>query len=282
MARDIAKTAVVTGAGSGLGRELALGWAGQGFKVGLADIDIEGAEQTLEMVRQAGGSGETWRCDVRSLDEVEAMADHFFDAWGKVGILANNAGVADAGFVGDIPIENWARTLETNLWGVIHGCHAFLPRMKKQGGGHIVNTASAAGVINLPEMAPYNVTKAAVISLSETLKVELAPSRIGVTVICPSFFETHLEENTTYTDEWQGEFVHQVFANARMTSEDIAELVLKAVRKNRLYVVPQLSAKVGWLAKRMNQKLFYSVFAAFYRTPLGKPLIMLAAKRGLL
>ena len=123
---DIPKTVVVTGAGSGVGRAMAMAWAREGFKVGVSDIDMEGAGETLEMVMRAGGSGETFRCDVQDPGEVQAMAAHFFDSWGKVGILVNNAGVADVGIVGDISLENWKRTIDTSLWGTIYGCHARL------------------------------------------------------------------------------------------------------------------------------------------------------------
>ena len=190
MKANYPKNVVITGAASGLGRALALAWAREGWKIGIADIDTDGAAQTLTMVEQAGGTGEIFRCNVRNLEEIEAMADHFFASWGSVGVIVNNAGVADVGCVGDIHIENWERMLDTSLWGVIYGCHAFIPRMKEQGGGYIVNTSSAAGLICLPHMAPYNVAKAGVISLSETLKCELSSSGIGVTVICPTFFNT--------------------------------------------------------------------------------------------
>ncbi len=279
---DIPRTIVITGAGSGLGRAMALAWAREGFEVGVCDIDMEGAAETLEMVRRACGTGEVNRCDVRDPDAVQAMAGHFFDAWGKVGILVNNAGVADAGCVGDIPLENWKRTIDTSLWGAVYGCHAFLPRMKAQGGGHIVNTASAAGLLNVPEMGPYNVVKAGIISLSETLKVELAPFKIGVTVLCPSFFKTNLYKTITCTDEWETELVDALFSNARVTAEEVAEHAVKAVRKNRLFVVPQFTPRWGWRIKRMNPGIFCGALAAGYRTPLGKPVAMFFAKRGMI
>jgi NAD(P)-dependent dehydrogenase (short-subunit alcohol dehydrogenase family) len=279
---DIPRTAVITGAGSGLGRAMALTLAREGFKVGAADIDLEGARETVEMVRRAGSEGEAIRCDVRSLEEVQAMADHFFDAWGEVGIIANNAGVADVGYVGDIPLHCWQRIMETSLWGVIYGCHAFLPRMKASGAGHVINTGSAAGFMNLPEMAPYNIVKAGVISLSETLRVELTPFKVGVTVLCPSFITTNLDKTATVTDPWQGELVTALFENAKVTPEEISEAMLKAVKRNRLYVVPQFTPRWGWRLKRLNPGAFTAGFAAAYNTTFGKPVAMFFARRGMI
>jgi NAD(P)-dependent dehydrogenase (short-subunit alcohol dehydrogenase family) len=261
---------------------MAVAWAREGFKVGITDINMDGARETLDMVRHAGADGDVMMCDVRSAEDVRAVADHFFETWGKVGILINNAGVADVGFVGDIPIENWERTINTSLWGAIYGCHAFVPRMRVQGGGHIVNTASAAGLMNLPEMGPYNVVKAGIISLSETLRVELAPFGIGVTVLCPSFIRTNLCDTVTCTDEWQTELVDALFRYARVTPEEVADCTLKAVKKKRMYVVPQFTPKWGWRLKRLNPGAFTAGFAAAYKTPFGKPAAMFFARRGLI
>lgn len=278
---DIPRTAVITGAGSGVGRAMALAWAREGFKAGIADISLPAAEETLELVRSAGGEGEVMHCDVRQVKDVKALADHFFGTWKEVGILVNNAGVADAGYVGDIPLDNWGRTINTSLWGTIYGCHVFVPRMKAQGGGHIVNTASAAGLLNMPEMAPYNVAKAGIISLSETLRAELHPHGIGVTVLCPSFIRTNLVNATTTTDPWQSELVEALFTNAKITPDEVVDATIKAVRKNRMYVVPQFTPRWGWRIKRLNPGAFTAGFASSYKAPYGKRLAMFFARRGM-
>lgn len=279
---DIPRAAVITGAGSGLGRAMALAWAREGFKIGATDVSLPAVEETIEMVKNAGGDGEAMRCDVRLVKDIRAVADHFFRIWGKVGILANNAGVADVGYVGEIPLDNWGRTIDTSLWGTIYGCHVFVPRMKAQGGGYIVNTASAAGLMNMPEMAPYNVVKAGVISLSETLRVELAPHNIGVTVLCPSFIKTNLIRNVTTTDAWQSELVEALFGNARVTAEEVVEATLKAVRRRRIYVVPQFTPRWGWRMKRLNPGAFTAGFASGYNAPFGKRVAMFFARRGMI
>lgn len=274
------KTAVVTGAGSGLGRALALDLGGRGWTVGIVDINMVGAQATLDLVEKAGAAGGVFHCDVRDLDQVTSTAQHFFDEWGGVGLLVNNAGVAAGGFVGDIDMDDWMKVIDTNLWGTIHGCHAFIPRMKAQGGGHIANVASFAGIMCLPEMAPYNVAKAAVISLSETLRSELAPDRIGITVACPSFFETNLIDDMPYTDEFQIQFARAAFTNAKVSSGDIAHAILKAVDRNKLYVFPQFASKWTRVSKGIAPSVHYGVLAWLCRTGRSRPLIMWMARRG--
>lgn len=278
-----AKTAVITGAAYGLGKAYALAWARRGWRIGLVDIVTEEAERTLDEVRRAGGSGEVYGCDVSSLEQVQALADEVFSAWGEVGLLINNAGVFGAGPVGDAAMEDWRRIIDINFWGVVHGCHAFIPRMREQGFGHIVNTASAGGVISTPETAPYNASKAGVISVSETIKSELAPYGVGVTVACPTFIDTHLLSSMTIT---QGTPIRDIakaaFENSRMSADEIAEKVMRAVEKNRLYVFPQLSSKVLWMNKRIWPAFYFALLSYLYRQDLSEPLFSWLAKKGMI
>lgn len=274
------KTAVVTGAASGLGRALSLDLARSGWTIGIADIDLEGARETVELVKGCGGSGEAYRCDVRSVEEVSAMAGHFFDEWGKVALLVNNAGVAVAGLVGDVEVGEWRRIVDINMWGTVFGCHAFIPRMKAQGGGHILNIASAAGIVSLPEMAPYNMVKAAVISLSETLHSELAPCHIGVTVGCPTFFKTNLLDTMSCTDDFQSQFAHAAFDNATMTTEEVASRLLKAVWKNRLYAFPQRKGWLTWVLKRISPSAHHGVLKLMNGSGTGRSVLKMLADKG--
>ena len=281
MSRLDGKKVVITGAASGLGRALALALARKGCRIGIVDINTERAQETLEMVVAHGGSGEIYELDVRVAIDWEAMAGHFFTSWGGVDVLVNNAGVAVTGFVGDIPVENWEWIFSINFWGMVYGCHTFIPRMKAQGGGHIVNVASAAGLLSLQEMAPYNTTKAAVIALTETLRSELSPFKIAVTVVCPMFFNTHLLDDMRYTDEFETEFAHATFDNARMSADEVAQAVLKAIEKKRLYAIPQRSGRVLWALKRMRPGLYHGALAFFNRYKMGRPLFMWMARKGL-
>ena len=281
MKADIVRTAVITGASSGLGRALCLGLAREGWAVGITDVNMSVAEDTLLEVERAGGCGAVFECDVCDPARVSVMADYFHEVLGSVGMLVNCAGITAAGFMGDIPIEDWRRAIDTDLMGVIHTCHAFVPVMRVRGGGHIVNIASLAGVICLPEMGPYNCAKAAVVALSETLRTELAPARIGVTVVCPTFFPSNILATMTYTDESQRDFAEATFRNAKMTAEEVADRVIKAVQKNRFYVFPQPSAMVSWALKRYAPRFNASVNPYLYKVGIGKPLMMFAARRGM-
>ncbi len=263
-------TAVITGAASGIGRELAQVLARDRCDLLLSDINPTGLEKTLELVRQVGGIGETHLCDVSQLDQVMAMADHCFGKWGRTDILINNAGVAVSGVTGSIPIADWQWAMNVNFWGVLHGCHAFIPRMKKQNHGHILNVASIAGIVSIPEMGPYNAAKAAVIALSETLRSELAPAQIGVSVLCPSHIKTNLLNNMRYTDEFQRIMANTGFDHARITPAEAAEATVKAMKKNKLYIIPQGPAKSAWLFKRMAPALYFACLSKLTRASWGK------------
>ena len=287
MAFRHAGTVVITGAASGLGRAFALAWAEKGFEVGILDIDVEGARETREMIEKAGGRGEVFRCDVSSLDEVEAAADHFFARWEAVGILVNNAGIGGGGAVGEIPIRDWEKVVGIDLWGVIYGCHAFIPRMKEQGGAHIVNVSSLAGLISAPRFASYNMSKAAVVALSQTLKTELASSGIGVTVVCPPVVKTDILENTlgmvdevVYDIASELELLRTAMSASRITPGDIAAMTVRAVEKNRLYVIPGIPLRLSWLNARLAPSLFYGLSAVLASRGWHEPVYRFLARRG--
>ncbi|KQC10131.1 MAG: hypothetical protein APR62_12650 [Smithella sp. SDB] len=274
--------AVVTGAASGLGRALAVVLAQRGAHILIVDIDKNGANETLKLVCKAGGSGEIFICDVSRKEDVQKMAEHSFSKWKRVDLLINNAGVASSGFVGDVPLKDWEWIIGISFWGVIYGCHFFIPRMKAQGtGGHIVNVASAAGLLCMPEMAPYNVVKAGIISLSETMKTELAPYDIGVTVVCPTFFNTNLSKTLRYVDPFQKTFSTAAFENGRLSAEKIAGMILKTVDKNRLYLIPQMTGRFAWVIKRFSPGLFYYIIASMMRRKIGERFLLFLARRGL-
>ena len=134
----------------------------------------------------------------------EALAAEADRAFGGTDLVVNNAGVAVGGPVGAVPLDDWKWIFGVNLWGVIYGCHVFVPRFKAQGHGHVINVASAAGLLSAPEMGPYNVTKAGVVALSETLAAELSGTGVGVTVLCPTFFRTNILASSPRPHEPQG------------------------------------------------------------------------------
>ncbi|MBW1990224.1 MAG: SDR family oxidoreductase [Deltaproteobacteria bacterium] len=262
------KRIFVTGAGSGFGKALSLAFAKRGWKIACADIKPDRAEQTAKEVRALGGDPLVVECDVTKFPQVEKAGKTVKDAWGGMDIVVNNAGVAGAGYVKDITSSQWDWILAINLKGVIHGCRVFIPMMEEQGGGHIVNMASSAGIANLPEMSCYNVTKAAVISLTETLKTELSPKNIGVTVLAPTFFKTGLMEEFRCTDERQRKMAESFFARSLVTAEDVAEATIKAIRKNRLYVIPQIDGKFVFMLKRLAPESYFKGLAYLYKRGL--------------
>ena len=258
------KTVVITGAGSGLGRGLALDFSKLGWRVVVSDINLERAEETVRLMK-GNGQGLVVKCDVTKPEEVEALADTVLAAWGSADIIINNAGVPVVGFMEKITLEDWKFEIDMMLMSVIYGCRTFIPIFKKQGWGHIVNVASSAGIVSLPEMSPYNATKAGVISLSETLRVELKGSNIGVTVVCPTFFKSNLLDQFRVTDERQLRMADSFFNRFSFgTAESVSTATLKAIKKNKLFVLPQPDAKLFWFMKRMAPNTFFNVNAFMY------------------
>ncbi len=259
------KTAVITGAGSGFGRELSLAFAELGWKVACADINITRAEETAQIVSNSGGQAVAIQCDVRKSEEVETLAGAVFTRWNSADIIINNAGVPVIGIMEKIPVDDWKYEIDVMLMSVIYGCRTFIPYFKKQGWGHIVNTASAAGICCLPEMGPYNATKAAVIALSETLRSELKGYNIGVTVACPTFFKTNLMDQARYTDDHQLKMADAFFNKYSFgTIESVTKKTMKAIQKNKLYVIPQPDAKIFRFLKRMTPQIHHDLTGFLY------------------
>lgn len=265
MDRFKTKTAIITGAGSGFGRGLSLAFANLGWKVACADINTARAEETAELVSRAGGQALAIKCDVTKSEEVENLAAAVFAKWNSADIVINNAGVPVIGIMERIPVEDWKYEIDIMLMSVIYGCRTFIPAFKKQGWGHIVNTASAAGICCLPEMGPYNTTKAAVIALSETLRSELKGFNIGVTAVCPTFFKTNLMDQARSTDEHQLKMADAFFNRFSFgTIESVTKKTMKAIQKNKLYVIPQPDAKIVRFLKRMTPQIHHDFTGFLY------------------
>jgi NAD(P)-dependent dehydrogenase (short-subunit alcohol dehydrogenase family) len=192
------KTAVITGAGSGIGRAIALALAEAGTNIVVADIQEPTATAVAGEVRARGVRALPVTCDVARHGSVITLAERAYAEFGAVDILCNNAGVSWRPYRGivDATLDDWQFILGINLWGVIHGLDVFLPRMRRQDGEkHIVNTASLGGLLPLEGHVPYSSSKAAVVSLSEAIAHELKPHGFGVTILCPGPVRTNLGEN---------------------------------------------------------------------------------------
>jgi len=249
--------AVVTGAGSGLGRAFCLVLARtRHARIVCADIDEAAAHRTAAEV-----GGTAVRCDVARVEEVEALAATAERALGGVDLVVNNAGVAVGGRVGEVPLDDWRWIMGVNLWGVIYGCHVFAPRLRAQGSGHILNVASAAGLLAPPGMAPYNVTKAAVVALSETLSAELKDAGVGITVLCPTFFRTNIAASSRAVDNKQRALIEKLMSQSKIQADDVARLALDAAAHNELYALPHADGRWMWRLKRAAPSSFASMSA---------------------
>ncbi|MEH6569910.1 MAG: SDR family NAD(P)-dependent oxidoreductase [Halioglobus sp.] len=191
------KVAFVTGAAGGIGLGITKAFIARGMSVMLADIESETLEKTVDALRKDGATVEGVVCNVADVNAVRAAAQKTIEAFGKVHVVVNNAGVGGGGGeTGTIPIEDWQWTVDVNLMGVVYGCETFVPLIKQHGeGGYIVNTASMAGHIGIPGMAPYTATKFAVVGYSESMNAELAPQGIGVAVLCPAWVKTQIADS---------------------------------------------------------------------------------------
>jgi NAD(P)-dependent dehydrogenase (short-subunit alcohol dehydrogenase family) len=269
MKRFPKKRVVITGAGSGLGRAMSIEFAKRGWRVCVSDIDMERAKATETLVSQSGGTPVVMRCDVTQPEQLESLANSLKSKWDGVDIVVNNAGVAAAGYMEKITLKTWDWIITLNLKSVIYGCRAFIPLLEAQGNGYIVNVASNAGIASLPEMSCYNVTKAGVISLSETLKVELKSKNIGVSVVAPTFFKTNLMDQFTSPDPRQRRLANAFFDKSKVTSGDVARHVLRSIERNKLYVITQTDGKFCWFCKRMTPETYFKVLGWIYKSGLG-------------
>ena len=191
------KVAVVTGAASGIGLGMARRLAAADMKLVMADIEVEPLRAAAADLEAAGATVLTEVCDVSVGEQVDALAEAAVAAFGAIHVACNNAGVGSGGPMWELTTHDWEWVLGVNLWGVIHGVRAFVPRMIEAGEGHVVNTASIAGLTSAPFMGPYNVSKHGVVTLSETLARELSVTQhdIGVSVLCPAWVRTQIHQS---------------------------------------------------------------------------------------
>jgi NAD(P)-dependent dehydrogenase (short-subunit alcohol dehydrogenase family) len=262
------KVAAVTGAASGLGRSMALAFAAEGMDVALADVDQEGLLKTQEGVGGHGVKSTTLRVDVSKAAEVEAFAERTMKELGAVHVVCNNAGVSPLGSVWENTLADWQWILGVNLWGVIHGVRAFAPRLIAQNEGHVVNTASVAGLISPPGSGAYNVTKHAVVTLSESLYHDLRErgSDVGVSVLCPAYVPTRITESERNrprellvpekSDQTLAReaMLRKAVASGKISADQVAQAVVAAVKEERFYILTHPRIK-GAIRARMEDIL---------------------------
>ena len=252
---------MITGAGSGLGREIALRWAGEGWQLALADVNEAGLKETLALVKQAGGQGFVQRCDVRDYSQLTALAQACEEKFGGIDIIVNNAGVASGGFFAELSLEDWEWQLSINLMGVVKGCKAFLPMLERSK-GRIINIASMAALMQGPAMSNYNVAKAGVLALSESLLIELRQQEVAVHVVCPSFFQTNLLDSFRGPTPAMKAQVGKLLESSPISAADIADYIYQQVAEGEFLILPHEQGREAWKLKQRNPKLLYDEMAS--------------------
>jgi NAD(P)-dependent dehydrogenase (short-subunit alcohol dehydrogenase family) len=260
------KRVLITGANSGFGKAMAMHFGHKGWRVAVTGRRPDAVQAAAEDVRKAGAAEVIdLIIDVSKSEDFEAAARRVEEQWGGLDLLVNNAGILDSAKLHEITLEQWHRIVDINFWGVVYGCHAFVPMLIRQGSGYVLNMASSAGLFALPEMAQYSVPKAAVIALSETMKAELTRYGIGVTVSCPAAFASDLlkggiDVNRSVTlrslDKDQ--------KTGRHTSESVAAHAIRSMERNHLYDIAHDSMEFLWFVKRLMPETIYRLFAWMY------------------
>lgn len=248
------KRAFITGAGAGLGLGLAKALANDGWAVGLFDRNVERLASVEAEFSAANIPALAYPGDVTQSDELTVAVNSFAATYDGLDLMINNAGVAVAGKLMEAPLDDWRWIIDTNVMGVVHGCRAALPHLQRNGTGLIINVSSAAAFASAPGMAPYNATKAAVLSLSETLAAELGGSGTRICVAMPTFFET------TLLDTFRGPTASRASAHALMkasgrNASEMADEILSRAGRGELYVLPG-KARIYWRLKRWLPTLF--------------------------
>jgi NAD(P)-dependent dehydrogenase (short-subunit alcohol dehydrogenase family) len=262
---------LVTGAGSGLGKALALHYARAGWRVAAADIDEGRAQAAVAELRATGAEAEAFVCDVGSDASMDALREGVRQRFGGVDHLVNNAGVASAGDVVETSMEDWRWMLEINLLGVVRGCRAFVPDMVAQGRGHVINIASFAALAGAPGLASYAVAKGGVVTVSESLRAEMAvrTTGVGVSVVCPAFFQTNLLQNFRGPEQAR-RFAGRMMANSGDNAESVARQIYEGARRGRFLILPTAREPMRWRLKRWLPETYFKKLVAGVRAAQGR------------
>jgi NAD(P)-dependent dehydrogenase (short-subunit alcohol dehydrogenase family) len=262
------KVAAVTGAASGLGRSMALAFATEGMDLALADVDEVNLSSVQEEVLARGVRAITLKVDVSNALQIEGFRDHVLARLGGVHVVCNNAGVSPLGAVWENSAADWQWILGVNLWGVVHGVRAFTPHLIAQDEGHIVNTASVSGLISPPGSGAYNVTKHAVVALSESLYHDLRErnSRVGVSVLCPAYVPTGIVDSERNRPKELGvsgkseqtlareAMLRKAVKSGKVSADQVAQAVVAAIKDERFYILTHPRIK-GAIRARMEDIL---------------------------
>lgn len=243
------KRAFITGAGSGLGLALAKALAADGWTLGLFDRNLERLTTVEAEFADAGVKLVAYPGDVTQSDELTVAINSFAATHDGLDLMINNAGVAGGGALMEVPLEDWRWIIDINVMGVVHGSRAAIPHLQRNGSGMLINVASAAAFASAPGMVSYNATKAAVVSISETLVNELRSAGIQVSVVMPTFFQSSLLE-TLRGPEYARAFAHKAMQRSEYSVEDVAREALREAADGSVYIVLPRTARTMWRLKR--------------------------------
>jgi NAD(P)-dependent dehydrogenase (short-subunit alcohol dehydrogenase family) len=258
------QVAIVTGGASGIGRALCEELARRGAVAVVADIDYQSAQTVAAAIVANGGRATAALLDVTRAEDVGRLVEDTARTHGRLDYMFNNAGIGVGGEVRDLTLEHWRKAIDINLWGVIYGTTAAYSVMLRQGSGHIVNTASAAGLVGEPGLAPYSVTKSAVIALSTALRAEGEAFNVHVSVLCPGFVDTAIYENAIGVRIDKDEFLEKLPVKL-VSAPDAARAILRGVERNESIIVFPFYARLAWWLMRLNP----AILARFHRKVLA-------------
>ena len=251
-----ARRVLITGAGSGLGRELALRYAALGNRVAAVDLDADRADETCKML--SGGGHLALVADVGSDSAMAALRAQVVGAWEGLDVLVNNAGIASGGRITDVSTAEWQRNLNINLMGVVRGVREFVPMMEAQRSGRVINVASFAGLAGAPGLGAYGIAKAAVVALSEGLRGELHDRGISVSVLCPSFFRTKLMQSCEGPGSEQiKHFVAKLMDRSPIDAAWVARFTIEESERGRFLLLPHKDTRVRWWLKRFMPERYF-------------------------
>lgn len=265
---------LITGGASGLGRALAERYLRQGARVLISDMNTQRGEETQfalrQMSKEHGGSIDFQPGNICDDNDWQRLLDWCVAHWQGLDVLVNNAGVASGGRVEKLSIADWDWIIDINLKGMIRGMRLFVPQFKQQGSGQFINIASLAAVANAPAMSSYNVTKSAVVALSETLRHELGAYGIRTSVVCPSFFQTNLAESMRTPEPGMEQTVRKLLAGGKLSAEQVADYIVRHADKGQFLILPHREGRWLWRLKKFVPYI--------YNRELGKAGRMLRRK----
>ncbi|MBN1364570.1 MAG: SDR family oxidoreductase [Syntrophaceae bacterium] len=267
------KVAIITGAGSGIGKGLAEELARRGAHVVISDISAERIEKVADGIAKANGKVIASMLDVSKYDAVKKNIDDTVTAHGRIDFIFNIAGIAIGGPAQDVPIDDWHKVIDINLYGVVYGSSVAFPIMMKQGFGHIVNMASIEGLVPFPNSSSYAASKHGVVGLSSALRVEGADHGVKVSVVCPGYIKTAIWNDSKMININREKLVSELPDWSGITPEQCAKVILRGVERNKAFIVVTLFAKLLWVLHRISPNLAIWIMKMVHRDARKKGIV---------